>query len=246
MKVAVVLLTWQRLSGLQFSLKSLARQSYKDFDVVISNANLTSHAMRIIDKYSKIYNMQGLTVHVRHDGNKKYAFRRFDVGKDLYDQGYDVILFLDDDVSIPANYFENCLKQYEPKTYQSGFTWTIYNRGRNYYKFRKRVFSNEFDIHYAGTGFSMIDASIFKDEALINNAPEGSLKIEDLWLSYYVYHKRGWSIRYMELEGVTLGGADSVALYRSVQRSEMNKAEFLRTLVKMGWKIPATLPDGLA
>ena len=246
MKVAVVLLTWQRLSRLQFSLKSLARQSYKDFDVVVSNANMTSHAMRIIDKYAKIYNMQGLRVTVRHDGNKEYAFRRFNVGKDLYEQGYDVVLFLDDDVSIPNDYIKNCLDQYEPKTYQSGFTWIFYNRGKNYYKFRKRVFSNEYDIHYAGTGFSMIDASIFADRDLIAKAPQNSKKIEDLWLSYYVFQKDGWGLKYMDTPGVTLSGGDGVALYKSVQRDSYNKADLLKDLVAMGWKIPATLPDELA
>lgn len=245
MKVAVVLLTWQRLSRLQFALKSLSRQSYKDFDVIISNANLTNHAMRIVDKYAKIYKMQGLNVVVRHDGNKQYAFRRFDVGKDLYDEGYEVILFIDDDVSVPKTYIEGCLKQYEPKTYQSGFTWIFYNRGKNYYKFRKRVYSNEYDIHYGGTGLSMIDASIFADKNLRAKAPEGSLKIEDLWLSYYVYQKRGWSVKYMDCPGVSLGGADSVALWRSVAKDSYDKADLLRELVAMGWKIPARLPDEL-
>ena len=245
MKVAIVLLTWQRLSRLQFSLKSLARQGYKDFDVVISNANLTIHAMRIIDKYAKIYNMQGLRVTVRHDGNKEFAFRRFYVGKDLYDQGYEVVMFLDDDVSIPNNYVENCLKQFEPKTYQSGFAWIFYNRGRNYYKFRKRVFSNDYGVHYAGTGFSMIDASIFADENLIKDAPKESKKIEDLWLSYYVFQKEGWKVKYMDTPGVMLSGGDGVALYRNVQRDSYDKADLLRDLVSKGWQIPATLPDEL-
>ena len=246
MKVAVVLLTWQRLSRLQFSLKSLARQGYKDFDVVISNANLTSHAMRVIDKYAKIYNMQGLRVTVRHDGNKEFAFRRFYVGKDLYDQGYEVVMFLDDDVSVPNNYIENCLKQYKPKTYQSGFTWVLYNRGRNYYKFRKRVYSNDYPIQYAGTGFCMIDASIFADEDLVKKAPKAAIKIEDIWLSYYVSKKPGWKIKHMHSPDVSLSGSDSVALWRQVQKDEVDKADFVRQLVQMGWKIPARLPAELA
>jgi glycosyltransferase involved in cell wall biosynthesis len=246
MKVAVVLLTWKRLSLLQATLNSFARQTNKEFTLVISNANLTKQAIAIIEKYAKIYKHKGLRVIVRHDGNKKYAFRRFDVGKDLYEDGYEVVLFVDDDVMIPKNYVEQCLSYYEPKTYQSGFTWIFYNRGRNYYKFRKRVFTNDVDIHYAGTGFSMIDSSIFKDKELITKAPEGSEKIEDVWLSYYVYHKKGWRIKYMDLSNVSLGGADSVALFRDVQKAKVDKAALLRTLVKMGWRIPATLPDELA
>lgn len=245
MKVAVVLLTWKRLAKLQNSLRSLSRQSFKQFDIVISNANLSKEAVNFTDKYSKIYQKQGLRVSIRHDGNDVFAFRRFYIGKDLYDQGYDVVMFLDDDVSIPDNYIANCLINYEPKTYQSGFTWLFFNRGKNYYKFRKRVYSNEHKIHYAGTGFCMIDASIFSDEDLIKKAPDAAIKIEDLWLSYYVSHKQGWDIKYMDIPNVRLGGADAVALYKSVQKDPVDKAEFLRHLVVMGWEIPATLPKGL-
>jgi hypothetical protein len=246
MKIAVVLLTWQRLSRLQFSLKALARQGYKDFDVVISNANLSPKAVSIIDKYAKIYNVQGLRITVRHDGNHDYAFRRFYIGRDLYYQNYEVVMFLDDDVYVPNNYIENCISQYEPMTYKSGFVWLLYGKGRDYYKFRKRVYSNDYPIQYAGTGFSMIDASIFADEGLINNAPDMAIKIEDLWLSYYVSMKPGWQVKYMETPGVSLGGSDSVALWRRVQRDDYNKADFLRLLVSMGWQIPLTLPDELA
>jgi glycosyltransferase involved in cell wall biosynthesis len=246
MKVAVVLLTWKRLFSIQSTLNSFARQTNKDFTLVISNANLTKHGIAIIEKYAKIYKHNGRKVIVRHDGNEEYAFRRFYVGKDLYDAGYEVVLFIDDDVKVPDNYVDQCLSYYEPKTYKSGFTWVLYNRGKNYYKFRKRVFTNKVNIHYAGTGFSMIDASIFKDKALIQDAPKEAMKIEDLWLSYYVYKKQGWRMMYMHLDGVQLGGADGVALYKNVRNSEMDKAEFLRILVKMGWKIPSRLPNELA
>jgi hypothetical protein len=246
MKTAVVLLTWQRLSRLQLSLKLLARQSYKDFDIIISNANFTSHAIGVVNKYAKIYQDRGLNIKVRHDGNELFAFRRFYLGKDLYGHGYDVVMFIDDDISVPDNYVESCLNQYQPRTYQSGFTWLFFNRGKNYYKFRKRVFSNNYPIHYAGTGFCMIDASIFADEDLIAKAPKEALRIEDLWLSYYVSQKGGWQIKYMDTPNVQMSGSDSVALWRQVKKDKVDKAEFLRQLVKMGWKIPATLPDELA
>ncbi len=246
MKIAVVLLTWKRLANLRATFNFFAQQEYKDFTLVVSNGNLSTESMALIGKYAKIYKNRGLKIIIRHDGNENYAFRRFYVGKDLYSQGYDVVMFVDDDVRIPKDYIRKCIEQYEPKTYKSGFTWIFYNRGRNYYKFRKRVFNNDHKVHYAGTGMSMIDASIFKDEALISGAPKGTQKIEDLWLSYYVYHKPGWRVLYMETNNVRLGGADSVALYRQVQREEMDKAKLLRLLVKMGWKLPATLPDELA
>jgi hypothetical protein len=50
--------------------------------------------------------------------------------------------------------------------------------------------------------------------------------------------KPGWRVMHMNLEGVILGGSDSFALYESVKSDKVNKADLLKTLVKMGWNIP--------
>lgn len=242
MKIAVVLLTWKRLSALPGTLKRLRGQTFDKFDVIISNANLEEGAIKVVDKYVNYYKNKGLRITARHDGNEIYAFRRFYIGRDLRKEGYDVVLFIDDDIRFPSNYISSCIKQYEPRTYKSGFTWIFYNRGKNYYKFRKRVYTNDVDIHYGGTGICMIDASIFEDPNLIKKAPEPAYRTEDLWLSYFVYHKRGWKIKYMDTPNVIIGGSDAVALYRQVQKDKIDKAGFLRLLVKMGWQIPATIP----
>lgn len=239
MKVAVVLLTWQRYSNLKFTLEKLFKQSCKDFDVVVTNGNLRDRAKSVIEKYVNHYAKQGLRVTLRHDGNELYAFRRFTVGKELAEQGYDVVLFIDDDVTFPLNYIANCLNQYEPQTYKSGFAWVLHHKGSSYYKHRTRKWDNEEQIHYCGTGFSMIDASIFLDNDLIKKAPKAALKIEDLWLSYYAQHVKGWRLAYMSCPGVELGGADNVALYKEIQKDPINKTDFLHQLVKMGWKLPA-------
>jgi glycosyltransferase involved in cell wall biosynthesis len=244
-RVAVVLLTWKRINALMPTLRRLHRQTYKNFDIVISNSNPSSNAIDQVDQAAKFYNARGLRIDVRHDSNEHFAFRRFFIGKHLYELGYDIIMFIDDDIRFPDNYIKNCLSQYEPKTYKSGFTWIFYNRGRNYYKFRKRVYTNDVDIHYAGTAVSMIDASIFADKKLILNAPKEFYPVEDLWLSYFVQQKSGWSVKYMETPNVIIGGADKVALWRQVQSSGTDKAALLHKLLNMGWKIPAELPAKL-
>lgn len=238
MKVAVVLLTWQRFNALKYTLQDLSRQTRNDFDIIISNGNLKERAINSIDKYVKYYGKHNLNMYVRHDGNDLYAFRRFTVGKDLAEQGYDIVMFIDDDVRVPPGYVAKCLEQYEPKTYKSGFAWVLHHKGSSYYKHRTRKWDNKEQVHYCGTGFSMIDASIFLDPGLIKKAPEAALKIEDLWLSYYAQHVKGWRLAYMECPGVELGGADSVALYKQIQKDPVNKTHFLHQLVKMGWKLP--------
>lgn len=237
MKVAIVLLTWQRVSNLKLTLSQLLNQDYKDFDVYVSNANLRTNAISGIEKHVNYYRDKGLRITLSHDGNDTYAFRRFFVGKKLAEDGYEVVMFIDDDVTFPGTYVSKCLSQYEPKSYKSGFAWVLHHKGSSYYKHRTRKWDNKEQVHYCGTGFSMIDASIFLDPGLLK-APESAYKIEDLWLSYYVQHVKKWKLAYMETPGVELGGSDSVALYKQVQQDPVNKTVFLHELVARGWKLP--------
>ena len=238
LKVVVVLLTWQRIINLKNTLALLQKQTYKNFDIHVSNANLSDRAKMTIDKYIAVYRSRGLNISITHDGNETFAFRRFTVGKMLAKKGYDVVLFIDDDISFPSRYVQGCLEQYEPRSYKSGFAWSFHNKGSSYYKYRTRYWDNEKTIHYCGTGIGMIDASIFLEKGLIDDAPEVAYKIEDLWLSYYAQHVMKWKLKYMETPGVIIGGADNVALFKQIQKDPINKDHFLRELVKKGWKIP--------
>lgn len=238
MRVVVVLLTWQRITNLKLTLERLLKQSYKDFDIHITNANLSPNAMAGIERYTKYYRNKGLRISLTHDGNDLYAFRRFTVGKQLAEAGYDIVMFIDDDVTFPTTYISRCLDQYEPKSYKSGFAWILHHKGSSYYKHRTRVYDNEKQVHYCGTGFSMIDASIFLDPGLIKKAPQAAYKIEDLWLSFYAQHIKKWKLAYMHTPGVVLAGADNVALYKQIQTDPVNKTDFLHQLVKRGWKLP--------
>jgi glycosyltransferase involved in cell wall biosynthesis len=236
-RVAVVVLTWQRISALRNTLYSLYRQTHKNFDVYISNGNLNPKTCAIIEKYATSYRLRGMNIYVSHDGNEIFAFRRMTVGKRLAENGYEIILFIDDDVTIPSKYVSRCLDQYEPKTYKSGFAWSLFKEGSSYYKYRERRWDNEKQINYCGTGISMIDASIFLEKGLLD-APESAYKIEDLWLSYYAQHVMKWRLAYMATPEVLISGDDNVALFKSVQKDLINKDHLLRELVSRGWKIP--------
>lgn len=236
-KVAVVLLTWQRIANLKHTLKVLSEQTYKDFDVYISNANLPRQAG--VDKYANFYKDK-LNITVSHDGNDVFAFRRMFIGNKLAKEGTEIILFIDDDVTFPKTYIENCLKHYEPKSYKSGFTFIFHENGQNYYGARTRISDPAVKVNYCGTGVSMIDASIFLEDGLIH-PPEhllrGALKIEDLWLSYYADHVLGWKLQWIPIPETIIAGADHVALYKRVLDESYTKAHFLRDLVAEGWKL---------
>lgn len=232
-KVHVVLLTWKRLSNLKSTLSQLSRQTNSDFSVYISNGNLeaTSQVERASAPFS-----DKLKLEVHHDGNEYYSFRRLLIGKKLASEGSDIVIFLDDDVSIPDNFVEKCLAHYEPKTYQSWYAWFFTTNGNDYFE-RERVTTGQQPVHYGGAGISMVDSSIFLQDKLIK-APKPAHKIEDLWLSYFVSTLPGWSIRYLPIKDITLGGADAFALHKQIMSSDYTKTDFLRYLVKTKkWKL---------
>lgn len=239
-KVTVVLLTWQRLSALKKMLVSLSEQTYDNFNIRISNANLVK--FRYVENVAKFFDGK-LDIEVSHEGNDQFAFRRFAVGKDLAERGTNIVLFIDDDVIIPNDYVEQCLRYYEEKSYKSGFAWTIDRGGSDYYKYRTRIYDPNAKANYCGTGLGMIDASIFLDPRLISQAPPEALKIEDLWLSYFAQRVLKWKLAPIPQKNVILGGGDSVALFRQVLKEKhlektADKADFLRILVrKHKWKL---------
>lgn len=232
---AIVLLTWQRIRNLKNTLSMLTEQTYDDFDVYVSNANL--RASQNVEMISKSFNGK-LNIWVRHDGNEHYAFRRMFVGRYLAEQGYKTILFIDDDISFNSSYVQNVLNHWEPKTYKSGYAWDIV--GEDYYTQRVRVKNNKQRVKYCGTGISMVDASLFLEDNLLSRYPQGALKVEDLWMSYYVDHvlkRKKWKLKYMNIPDVFIGGADSVALHKKIQKEPYTKSDFLAELVEMGWKL---------
>lgn len=234
LKVAVVLLTWQRIQMLNKTLDWLSKQTDKNFDVVISNGNRKANT--VVNRYVKYYLNKGMSIFVRHDGNGLGSFRRMHVGRDLYEDGYDVILFIDDDIVFGPKYIENAISQYEPRSFKSAFAWRFLENGRDYYKLRLRVYDNTYRVHYCGTGVSMIDASFFSYKGIFE-CPYNGRHIEDLWMSYYVQDRLGWKLEYMDVGRIKIGGGDSVALYRNVAKREYDKASFLRDLVKRGWDV---------
>lgn len=239
-KVTIVLLTWQRISNLKRTLQMLSSQTFTNFDIRISNANLK--AIKQVDNYAKAFS-DNLSISVSHDGNDQFAFRRFTLGKELAKNGTDIILFLDDDITIGSDYVEHTLRHYEPKSYKSGFCWHFTDKGADYYGKRFRVRKYNTKIHYAGTGVSIIDAKAFLNQKLFDNMPEEAYKIEDLWLSYCIDHRLKWKLGYIEMNNASIGGADSVALYKKIISDKKSgkapdKADFLRKLIKeYGWRL---------
>ena len=232
--VAIGLMTWKRIPSLRETLEDLSAQTFKNFTLYISNGNLeqSEHVESIIKRYGK-----RLKIVLSHDGNDIKTFRRLYLGRKMAEDGAKTILFIDDDIDYAPRYVASALKEYEPKTYKSGFAWSFHEGGIDYYGKRTSRWDNEHRVHYCGTGVGMIDPSIFFDDGLLD-APEEAYGIEDLWLSYYADHVLSWKLKYMRVKDkFTINGADEVALYKQYLNAEYSKADFLRQLVSMGWRV---------
>ena len=227
------MLTWQRLDSLPRSLEMLSGQTNNNFNLYISNSNLdqTSTVEKMVDPFK-----QKLNITLTHDSNEMYSFRRLHIGRKLALEGFDAVLFLDDDVLIPTNYVEQCLSYFEPNSYKSAYAWKFLENGQNYYRKRLRVNDRNSKVHYCGTAVSIVDAKIFLNDDLVFASKE-THQIEDLWMSYYADHILGWKLEYIPIQGLSIGGNDPVALSKVVKRNRINKAVFLKNLVSLGWKL---------
>jgi len=214
----------------------LRYQTYKNFTIHVSNAN--DAKVKAVNQIVNFYNDNSdLNINVSHDGNSKFAWRRFDLGREYAQKGYDAVLFIDDDVTFDHNYVHSLVAFFEPKCYGSNYTWRFTKHNANYYTDRIRVRDNSEPIKYCGTGMSIIDAKVFLEDGLFD-APKDMYKIEDLWLSYYCDHVLGWKLKYIDIENVALGGGDRVALYREISRSKkFTKADALNYLTNLGWNL---------
>lgn len=236
--VAVILMTWNRVSSLKHTLTQFAQQDYKDFTLYISNGNLDNKIVSTINKLVDKFNNR-INIILTHDGNSLKSFRRLVVAKRAYEAGHPIVLFVDDDVQIPHDYITNCLSQYESQTYKSGYAWSFTDGDKDYYRNRKRQYDNRRRIHYCGTAVAMIDASIFNEAGLLN-APVGAIGIEDLWLSYYADHVMGWRLLHMNIPGVSIEGGDLFALHRQYMDAAYTKSDFLKELAAKGWDLTST------
>tara|TARA_B110000914_G_C15423026_1_gene427531 strand:+ start:145 stop:978 length:834 start_codon:yes stop_codon:yes gene_type:complete len=233
LKVAVLLLTWKRPESLKKALETLSIQTYTDFTLFISNAN--EEIIDFINSEVKPFEAI-MDINVIHTSNERKGFRRFDLSKKLHSEGYDTIMFIDDDVRFSARHVEAALSQYEPKSYKSWWAWRLNGKPYKLPEDRTRVEKLNERVDYCGTGVSIMDISIFSHDALFDY-PQDALHIEDLWLSYFADHVLGWKLEYLDVPNVILGGGDEVALYLQIQDQPTNKETFVEGLRERGWKV---------
>jgi len=205
-KTAVILCVYIRLENLSNTLSSLEKQSNKDFDIYISNNTNGRHNRKINEVALKRLN--GFNFKIFEHSNEHKQFSRFFIARDLAKEGYERIIFIDDDEIIPSTFVQECNDQYDPQLLKSFYGHIVED---NYWKKRKLI-PGEYG-NYAGTGGLVCSAKLFLDDKFFE-CPEKYYIIDDLWLSYFVLKHTDYKIQLLDtkIEFIKDGKATAVGL----------------------------------
>jgi len=191
-KTAVILLTYKRLEYFTKTSKLIVEQTNQDFDLYISNNSLDEE--RLIKCINKHLGKSKLNVYVKSYYNEFKQFSRFIVAQELAHEGYEKIIFIDDDELLPLTFIQDCYDQYEDNAFKSFYAHVVKD---DYWK-KEELKINKIG-NYAGTGGLICPARFFFDEYFFS-CPEEFYIIDDLWLSYYILKYTDYNIKLLKTD----------------------------------------------
>lgn len=182
--------TYIRFENLKTTLRCLEKQTNKDFDFyIVDNSNNHYKLLKYLEKFGK-----GMNISVHNYYNDFKQFARFLLAKDLAEDGYEKIIFIDDDEIIPDTFIQECHDQYEENYLKSFYAHIV---EENYWK--KKKLDKDSLGNYAGTGGLVCSAKIFLDDDFYG-CPEEFYIIDDLWLSYYILKYTNYKIKLLDTD----------------------------------------------
>lgn len=173
---ALIMCTYIRFENLKTTLDCIRSQTNQDFDFyIVDNSNKHEKLLGYLDKFG-----QDINIRVYNYGNDFKQFARFVVARDLAEQGYEKIIFIDDDEIIPNTFIQECHDQYEPEAVKTFWAHMVESNYKRKIKLEKNEVGN-----YAGTGGLVCSSSLFLNKDFFD-CPEEYWIIDDLWLSFYI------------------------------------------------------------
>jgi glycosyltransferase involved in cell wall biosynthesis len=200
MKFLVIIPIFNEEKHLDAFFCSLMQQSYKNLKVIVVNDNSTDNSSEKIAKYADLigfetYLKQGKGYH--ESGAKVIETFQFGLQKVTFED-YDVIVKLDADLILPANYFEK-LNQYFSEDHQLGICGGVCVINKNGKYEVEKVSNND---HVRGA-FKAIRNKCFKDIGGLRSI-EGWDTLDEMLAEIY-----GWKIKVdQELQVVHLKPTD--------------------------------------
>ena len=191
-KTAVIMCTYLRYKNLPKTYNDLNNQTNLDFDFYISdNSNKDPHIINTTKKLSEHFKYN---VCIKEDYNKHSIFSRFILAKHLAKNGYDKIIFIDDDERLPNTFIQDCYDQYEDKVVKSFYAHEIIDDYWNKHKLKPDQSGN-----YAGGGGLICNSELFLHKDFFK-CPKEYYILDDLWISYFAKHIAGYDIKLLETD----------------------------------------------
>lgn len=190
---ALIMCTFRRLKNLPKTLNKLKEQTNKDFDFYVCN-NSEEQDNKLISYFKKYENDIGFNFYIKKYNNIYKMFSRFYLAKELAEQGYERIIFIDDDQVLPINFIQNCNDQYDEKYIKSFYAHKF---DHDYWKKTRLKLKEEGN--YAGTGGLLCSAKLFLNNNFFDCPTEYHI-IDDLWLSYYVLKFTDYKITLLDTD----------------------------------------------
>lgn len=108
--ISIIIPTWNEENYLPKLLECIKKQTYKDYEIIVADANSTDKTKQIAKKYGCKIVKGGITAVGRNNGAK--------VAKG------DILLFLDADVQFNSNFLENALNEIKERDIDVGGVYT--------------------------------------------------------------------------------------------------------------------------
>jgi len=187
---ALIMCTYIRFENLKTTLDCIKNQTNKDFDFyIVDNSNNSEKLSKYLNKFG-----QGIGISVHSYNNEFKQFSRFLLARDLAEQGYENVIFIDDDEILPHTFIQECHDQYDQTCLKSFWAHRINARYKRKIKIERDEYGN-----YAGTGGLVCDIKLFLNEDFFD-CPEEYWIIDDLWLSYYVLKFTDYKIKELKTD----------------------------------------------
>ncbi len=222
-RVPVVMCTWNRVSRLPHTLELLAEQD------VPASLFVWNNNRRERERVDDVIAASPIPAHVVHCRRNIGSFARFYVARSLA-QVRDAVVFIDDDLEFGPSMVAEQLASFAPKTL-TGWWAFRYRPGARTYGERDRVDTPFEPAEYVGVGGLVADASIFTEPRLFE-CPRRYWFVDDMWLSYYAGHVKGWQLRRSRAEYEFASDYHDLDLTLGPTKTRM-----LRYLKRRGWAV---------
>jgi len=204
-KLALFVTVYDRPKNLAKTLDCLNKQTCHDFDLFIVN-NGTFDVESLVDRDCTIIDM----------GNKYRHFGRYFAAKE-HSVGYEIVLFLDDDIMVDPHYIEEAYKQFDPGCVKSFWAFRL---NTDYWD-RKQL-TGDMEGHYCGGGGLLAPAELFTVPELYE-CPEEYWIMDDIWLSHVILAYTNYRIKNFKVLFRFLD--DSKATYKKIRKEKSDMSQ---------------------